>query len=223
VSAPERWLDSVDAPIGAREVLRAATPVVIPAEVHGRLALHATKLAATPGAGAGVLSTQLGLAGALGGAAIVAALVAGAPTPPSPAEPQPLAIPAPRPVVNPVQPAPAAAPAEAIVDVDDLPVAPVPKSRSPRPTLGAEAKLVGEMQDALARGDVERALSLARTHDRRFPTGQLRSTVAVLATRALERLGRSHDAKRRAAQLVEDAPSSVHAEEAERVLLDPSP
>lgn len=219
MNAPERWLDSPDAPAGAAELLRALKPPPIPPEVHARLVLRVTELGATPAAGLVTgLTAKLGLAGTIGLAGIAAAVAVG-----ETAEPPQAAVGAAVPAV--VAPAPpSAVPSrrapETVISVEELPrEAPAPARRRVRDTLGEETELVAAARDALARGDAQRALSLVRAHEQRFARGQLRATAAVLATRALAKLGRTDDARREAARLVEREPSSLHAEEAEGVVV----
>ena len=220
MSAPERWLDSADVPAGVAELLRAQAPVAIPADVHLRLAASATKLAAAPSAGlASLLTVKLGLAGTIGAAGIAAVVASGAPT--EVLQPQ-VAMQVSAPKISIAIPIPE----EQVIPVDALPLE-APKQKSsktthgpPADTLAAETKLVSGMQDALTQGNPARALELARAYEQRFSGGQLSATAGMLATRALERLGRGADARERAAELVEREPSSVHTAEAVKILAD---
>ena len=198
------------------ELLRALAPPPLPEDVHSRLLAHSARLATAPGAGiAALLSTKLAVAGAVG-AIGVAGAVGLAPI----AEPvRTLAPPAPAAVAPPPRRVAVPAPEPLVVSLEALPAeVPRPQRRAKTDPLREESELVTAMQTALGRGEASRALSLAREHERRFASGQLGTTVRVLSARALESLGETAEAKREAARLVEQDPSSVHASEARRVI-----
>jgi hypothetical protein len=83
-------------------------------------------------------------------------------------------------------------------------------SRRPNPEATvSEADLLGQAQVAL-RSDPGKALSLAEKHRSAFPHGMLVQEREVLAIEALTRLGRSSQAKARAAAFLDAYPRSAY-------------
>jgi TolA-binding protein len=87
---------------------------------------------------------------------------------------------------------------------------PSPSKPSPS-TLAAEASLLAEARSALARGDAARALALLVDHTTAFPAGTLTVDARALRVRSLCALGRTVDAERTAAALVDEFPESPSA------------
>jgi hypothetical protein len=116
---------------------------------------------------------------------------------------------------------PAAPPSEAA----EAPRAEPPSSSGVRPpsnsarleTATTEADLLGQAQAALA-GDPRRALSLAESHQQRFPHGVLVQEREVIAIEALERLGRKSAAQARAARFLRVFPTSAHRSKIESIV-----
>lgn len=77
-------------------------------------------------------------------------------------------------------------------------------------TLGAEVMLLSAASDALAAGEVERALTLLRSHGKRFPSGHLREERAGLVAIA-ECTRRSDDAQALARSFLRSHPRSLLA------------
>lgn len=73
----------------------------------------------------------------------------------------------------------------------------------------SEARLLGRAQDALA-SDPSRALSLAGEHARRFPGGTMAEERELLAVAALVRVGRSGEARDRAARFLTSFPRTAY-------------
>lgn len=105
-------------------------------------------------------------------------------------------------------------------EVEHVDLPPVPTDgprRSPtRATADtrAEIELLRAARTAL-RSDPARALALTDDHRRRFAAGVLGQEREVIAVEALARLGRSEDAKRRAATFRQTFPNSAHREKVE--------
>jgi len=92
---------------------------------------------------------------------------------PAPTPPSRVKAPAPSPIATPV-PSPAIAPPPAKHDPGPARAKPtVAPTVAPPDELAAEAEIIAQAEAALAGGDPERALALARTHAQRHPTGQL--------------------------------------------------
>jgi hypothetical protein len=86
---------------------------------------------------------------------------------------------------------------------------PSPKPAAPPPLDGEEeVRLLNEAHDAL-RTDPSRALSLANQHAQRAPRGTLAQEREVIAIEALVKLGRSAEAKQRAARFEAAYPNSA--------------
>jgi len=223
VSAPERWLTSglAEAPDGARELLEAAQPLkALSPEVHARLLERAQEIAALkPALGLSALLASkpaaFGVTAIVAATAVIGALERGRSTDARvdpPAQVNVERAPAPAPIVAP--PAP-----ERIVAVEELELAPVlpQRARTAAAPLAAELEIVERARRALA-ADPEGALRICNEHARRFPTGQLGSTREAIAIQALEKLGRTEQARSRAETLLNRDPHSLHSEAARRVV-----
>ncbi len=223
MTAPRRWLEpGSNAPAGARELLRAALPPSpVPAEAHARMLHGATRLAAAHGGGAAsalagkvAATLAVGVAGAAAAHAWVHSTHHSLPVA-VPAAPVTAQAPARRSAPLPPKPQPTSPP----VQIDDLPLeAPAKAAGSASGSLSGETRLVDAAERALSRGDAEEALRLGRQHERRFPRGQLRQAREMLVARALDRLGRTAEARRAARALLAEAPSGLYAAEARRAI-----
>jgi hypothetical protein len=78
-------------------------------------------------------------------------------------------------------------------------------------SLAEEAALVESARGALG-SDPSRALALTREHAQRFPTGQLGMEREIVAIQALQKLGRSAEARERADALLRAAPGGLYEE-----------
>lgn len=133
--------------------------------------------------------------------------------PSTPKSAAPVFAPRPRPQVVPT-PAPAAPlPSEAVSSE--------PKARNAAPhnpvTSASEADLLGSAQVALGQ-DPSRALSLTEQHRAAFPAGALSQEREVIAIEALERLGRTADARARAERFLKAYPESAHRSKIESLV-----
>jgi hypothetical protein len=121
--------------------------------------------------------------------------------------------------------APLAAPAASEAPVREpspatSPTAPASAKPAPAPPVSRsanEAALLERARRALA-SDPNLALSLARRHEKEFPSGNLRQEREVIAIEALRRLGRSNEATRRADDFQHQFPNSAHGRSVERGL-----
>jgi RNA polymerase sigma-70 factor (ECF subfamily) len=104
------------------------------------------------------------------------------------------------------EPAPAAGPAPAAV-ASPKPV--VTAAPSPNDTLASELALVARGRAELA-ADPASALRALEEHARRFPNGKLTIERELLALDALERLGRSSEARVRATRLLSRARGTIY-------------
>lgn len=103
--------------------------------------------------------------------------------------------------------------------------APPPSARpsAPQPTSSAdvspeaEVRLLERAQDAL-RANPAQALSLADEHARRFPRGMLAQEREVIAVEALAKLGRTDEARARAARFKARFPGSSHTRRLDALL-----
>jgi hypothetical protein len=86
-----------------------------------------------------------------------------------------------------------------------------PAGAPPEMAARAEARLVGEVRDALQRGDAAGALAQLGRIDERFPGGVLGQEREALAIEALARSGRRAEAAARAAAFLEAHPQSMLA------------
>jgi hypothetical protein len=228
MTAPQRWLSGRgEAPAAARQLLEAARPAQsMPADVHARLLVRASELAATPAA-AGVSALLASKPAVFG---LTAVAVAGTLAAVRPALPHDTVIDTRTPSVaattddkgEPASPPVIAGTAELpTVRIDDLPI----ERRTPQPrlqnavsaSLAAELEIVDHARRALE-SDPELALRLADEHARRFPNGQLVASRDAVKMRALQILGRTEPARATARTLLERDPQSLHAAEARRTL-----
>lgn len=98
----------------------------------------------------------------------------------------------------------------------DLPSSDVDGTRNPE----AEAALLGRAHNALA-SDPSRALALTEEHRRDYPAGLLGQESDLIAIEALAALGRTGDARDRAALFRARYPSSAHLRRIDRLLGEP--
>jgi hypothetical protein len=98
----------------------------------------------------------------------------------------------------------------------DLPSSDGDGQRTPE----AEAALLGRAHQALA-ADPSRALALTEEHRRDYPAGLLGQESDLIAIEALAALGRSGEARDRAARFRARYPSSAHLRRIDRLLGDP--
>ena len=224
MSDPTRLLDDKQVASATSELLRALKPPeAVPPGVQTALAEQLSGLvaqgAAPAAAGAVWLKVALlSVAVAGSGTALyqLADRAAPAPQPAAPKAAAPAA--APLPAAS-VAPAPAAAPVEA---VERPRVASAPSSPAePRDKLAEEEALL-EQARTLVGGSPARALSLLRSHQARFPGGQLAAERMYLSVDCLRRLGRRGEAEREVDALVARYPNSAYARRAP-LLLDATP
>jgi hypothetical protein len=84
------------------------------------------------------------------------------------------------------------------------------RARSPlSDSLSAERTLLDPARTALGRSDGESALAAVRTHEQRFPTGQLTEEREAIAVQALVLLGRKDEARIRGERFLTRYPGSV--------------
>lgn len=112
---------------------------------------------------------------------------------------------------------PARAETEPRPDTEPRPETPSPEVEMPGDDLG-EGVLLLRARRALAAGDARAALDAVREHERDFATGRLVPEREAIAISALAALGRSADARARAARYLERWPASPYADRARRVL-----
>jgi hypothetical protein len=99
----------------------------------------------------------------------------------------------------------------------DLPSSDVDGARTPE----AEAALLGRAHHALG-ADPSRALALTEEHRRDYPAGLLGQESDLIAIEALAALGRTGDARDRAARFRARYPSSAHLRRIDRLLGEPN-
>jgi len=233
MNEPIRWLTALeDAPAGASKLLAAYSASQMPAEVHGRLLAKATQLSALKPAGVAallaskpaVVALAIGVAGATGALATAPPAVSSRSAPAWLGKGVEAVEKLAEQRSDALRPLPQAA--ERVVTIDGLAHekarVPEPKSKlAPKRarSLADEAELIDDAR-RLLEWDAAGALNKCREHERRFPTGQLRSTREALAMRALRKLGRGVEARQQAESLLGRDPSTLHAEEAERATHD---
>jgi hypothetical protein len=83
------------------------------------------------------------------------------------------------------------------------------EAQSPRSQLARERRLLDQARAALERGEPAVALSAAARHERQFPSGALAQEREAMAIRALVALGRTGEARARAARFHARYPDSV--------------
>lgn len=126
----------------------------------------------------------------------------------------PVLAPRPQPHAAATLPAPAAP-----VPTAAIPSAPKAKPTAPHTPVVAqsEADLLGAAQIALGQ-DPSRALALTDQHRTAFPGGVLSQEREVIAIEALERLGRTADARARAERFLKAYPDSAHRSKIESLV-----
>jgi len=244
MKAPRRYLDDPDAADELRALLAegAGPPPAMPPEVHAAIGKRVAAMGA--GVGAGTLLLKLSAALLIVGAsgAAIVALRPPASSPPDGAAASGSAVasgsangPGPGPVAEPVTSVEATVPAPPVAE----PVPPQPSTAArpeaaPRTTRGlGDARVMArptpesDANDLLreaallerARADLStsprRALTVARSHHRLFPNGQLGAERELIVSEALIELGRFREARRRLTLLSE---SGLYAEHARRLL-----
>jgi hypothetical protein len=174
-----------------------------------------------PSAAASTASGSTVAAKAIGVGAAVVVLVGGAwlltrpdpvtKTAPSFAAPVVQQSPASRiePSVAPEPPAPAAESAHAAPESARPAKAPASEAARGQASGPSESALLAQAQAAL-RTDPARALALTREHKRRFPKGALSQEREVIAIEALNRIGDSESARKRAKDFENSYPGSAH-------------
>jgi hypothetical protein len=90
-------------------------------------------------------------------------------------------------------------------------------------TLVRETGLIDAARERLAAAAPSQALAALETHRREFPRGQLAAEREFLAVEALRRLGRTAEARARAAELAARFPSSSYAARATKALQASAP
>lgn len=208
MNSPARWLESSDAPLGAQQLLSAATvaPPFTDA-IRYRLSLGIAKTAALPVATAwSVLVAKSALVVGVAGGGGLMLHAASAPQEASPADHN-----APAPAVQaPAVAAPAVveqpAPASPEVSLPALEKAPSLKL-DPRV---AEAELLEKARSLLAASPAA-ALKLTAQHGREFPKGRLGAEADLIAAQALLGLGNSEAARQRAEASLRRYPSGIYA------------
>jgi hypothetical protein len=228
-------MDSKDAPLGVRDLLRAGRP---PRPLDDRTFRRAQERIATmtlaPAAAAAIASvwTKLAAAGAIV-AATTGAVVAidAVHSVPSPALPAAVAapvtapataareIPEPEPMPEPAATAPPAAPQRLVMP---RPLAPPPPRETepapaaepaparPKSTLNDELVLLDDARAHLAHDPVT-ALDRLAAHRARFGTGVLSTERDLMELDALRRAGRVQDARERASAWLAREPNGIHA------------
>jgi hypothetical protein len=222
VSDPVRIREAgSDVPEELRELFRASSkPAPLTPAVDAMLSTRVAAMAATSAAAPTSLLVKalpwlLGGTLAVGGVATFRAHRHEAAAP----QRSPAAAPAPE-VVEPAGPPPAVAPP-----------APAPSTRvgTPRPIaakgppadapdgLVGEERLLNEAHQAVA-ADPHRALSLAQSHARRYPHGQLAAERQLIMIEALVKLGHHRRAEALGRALRETAPNSIYEDRLDEIL-----
>ena len=234
---PTRWRDTADAPAGARDLLRGASPTpALRADAKARSARRIAALATIPiAAGAWFWVTGVALAATVGvGASVVVArhvfpslLARSAPPPSSLTTPSRLAAspsgpegddraPLHEEVAAAISaPSAAARPAPRMGQVEAARPAPRPLDRLPQSAPPRATSAPSPDDDALARetavleqarsrlaSDPSAALALLSRSAARSPRSQLGVERELLSVDALERLGRTHEARARGESLL---------------------
>lgn len=182
-------------------------------------ASSATGVAAGKGAAAAAQATLGATAFKVGGAAVLAATIAGgtywaasdtnSPPPARSTTSQTHVAPPPR-VVLP-EPAISAPEAEPTPPLEAPPSANPPVQRSsPSPARSADESTLLRQAQAQLKSNPARALALTQEHRRRFPKGVLAQEREVIAIDALARLGQGSEAQKRARDFDERYPGSAH-------------
>jgi hypothetical protein len=239
-----RWCDQGGgAPQGVRELLDAASPLKsMPPQTHLQALARATELASVQSVSALALLGGKAVVTAVACGTICTAVAAAAvqrgfenrslpaatPAVTSPAKPQQTDRAASRGISDSLRHEPSAEPTQvpdAAVKVEDLPLQrAVASSRkavramsSPnRDFLAVETRLVERARASLV-NDPALALRLGQEYAERFPRGQLRSANQCLIVEALQRLGRTDEARARAGALVDEEPQGLYAERVRRL------
>ena len=229
--SPRRWLDSAEAPIGARELLSAARPTrAMPDAAFGRGLARVAKTTAAPVAVAAgvtlwvkIAAAGLAVAAVVGSVAAVHVVssrdaergeraqqqplvVAAAPVS-APAASVRGGVPEPEAVTEPAS-ASASASAPATASASASASASAPSESPPSSTLLAELPLLERARRSLA-SDPESALATAREHRARFPAGLLAAERDLLELDALRRTGRTDLARANADAWLAREPSGV--------------
>ncbi|HEY6556848.1 MAG TPA: hypothetical protein VI072_06230 [Polyangiaceae bacterium] len=186
---------------------------------------------AAAAAGKGVAAAAQATLGAtalkVGGAAVLAATIAGGtywaasetnPSPPTrsatsqthSAPQTPLRAEPPAPA----QSAPEAVPAPAPEPSSKVRTVPAQPNRAPAPRAADESTLLRQAQSQL-KSNPARALALTQEHRRQFPNGALAQEREVIAIDALARLGQGSEAQKRARDFDERYPGSAHRRKVE--------
>jgi hypothetical protein len=222
MSDPTRLLDDKQVGSVASDLLRSLKPPqAAPPAVRAALGEQLSGLVAQGGApaaaGAVWLKVALVSVALVGSGTAVWKLTATAPESARPAvagAAPAAARPAPAPVSSAVPaPAPEAAPAEA----PERPRAAASAPAEPRDKLAEEEALL-EQARTLVGSSPARALALLRSHQSRFPGGQLAAERMYLSVDCLRRLGRRAEAQREIDALVARFPSSAYARRAPLLL-----
>ena len=217
--SPRRWLDSAEAPIGARELLSAARPTrAMPDAAFGRGLARVAKTTAAPVAVAAgvtlwvkIAAAGLAVAAVVGSVAAVHVVSSRDAERGERAQQQPLVVAA----------APVSAPAasvrggvpepEAVTEPASASAsASAPSESPPSSTLLAELPLLERARRSLA-SDPESALATAREHRARFPAGLLAAERDLLELDALRRTGRTDLARANADAWLAREPSGVYS------------
>jgi len=215
VSDPVRIREAgSDAPEELREIFRSAAkpeplPPALGAMLSGRVAGMAAATAPTSVL-VKALPWLLGGAVALGGVVAYRARRV-EPIAPAPRSPTPALAPAPEPIVP--SPPPAAAPPRRAVATR----APASSAAPAEDGLVGEERLLNEAHEALA-ASPKRALSLAQSHAKRYPQGQLVAERELIMIEALVGLGRRREAEALGRQLRETAPNNIYEERLAEIL-----
>lgn len=222
MSDPTRLLDDEQVGSATADLLRSlkppqAAPPAVRAALGEQLSGLVAQGAAPAAASAVWLKAALVSVAMVGSGAAVWKLTA---TPPEAARPA-MADAAPAPAKPPPAPlasaSPAPAPEAAPVEPAERPRAAASAPAEPRDKLAEEEALL-EQARTLVGASPARALALLRSHQARFPGGQLAAERMFLSVDCLRRLGRRAEAQREADALIARFPSSAYARRAPLLL-----
>ena len=215
--SPRRWLDSAEAPIGARELLSAARPTrAMPDAAFGRGLARVAKTTAAPVAVAAgvtlwvkIAAAGLAVAAVVGSVAAVHVVSSRDAERGERAQQQPLVVAA-APVSAPAASVRGGVPEPEAVTEPASASASAPSESPPSSTLLAELPLLERARRSLA-SDPESALATAREHRARFPAGLLAAERDLLELDALRRTGRTDLARANADAWLAREPGGVYS------------
>jgi hypothetical protein len=218
-----RWLDQDDVPEEVGDLLRAGRPSQrLPEPVRRRSARRVAALAAVPiGIGALILSPGTLFATLLGAGAGIAVASIGPVVFHAPEGPprEVVMTPSPSRPVAPVRSAAARADRPSIERASDPGPPPSNVVRPAPDTLASETELLERARVTLG-SDPARALALVREHRARFPAAKLGVERDLIEVSALQRAGRSSDARDRLSSLRKRLKGSIYAARIDQLALE---